>query len=82
MNAIIPKNSTALSTKNARSRKIRTLISGTAVRSSTRTNTASTARPPRMQAQVHPLDPAPGVGLLQAEHGQAHADRDQHGADQ
>ena len=51
-NAIIEKNSTALSTENARLAKIRTRISGTLVRSSTTTNTASSSSPPMMQAQV------------------------------
>src|SRR6478736_4662422 len=51
-NAIMEKNSTALSTENARLAKIRTLISGTRVRSSTRTKTASSSSPPMMHAQV------------------------------
>ena len=46
------KNSTRLSTTNARSWKIRTRISGGSVPSSTRTNTARIIRPPTMQSQV------------------------------
>ena len=70
MNAIMAMPRMMFSTRNGRLSKIRTLISGWAVRRSTRENTTSSTTPTAMHTSMAGLPQPHSWRLLEAEHAQ------------